>query len=59
VSPHKLTTVERQIRQNIRNFLLLAGPNELADELAYSLKRNDTFRAECIREIIRENESQP
>jgi hypothetical protein len=52
-----LTDRERQIRANIRNFLLVATPDELTEELCYSVKRNDTFRASCIQEMMTEQES--
>ncbi len=45
---------KRRIRQAIRDFLLIATPEELQREKKISLERNDTFRAECIQELIDE-----
>lgn len=49
-----MTESQRRIRQHIRNFLLTATLDELDEELQLSLRMNDHFRAECIRELIRE-----
>jgi len=49
-----LTAAQRQTRMNIRNFLLTATPDQLRTELALSLQREDLFRADCIREILAE-----
>lgn len=49
-----MTPAQRQQRQNIRNFLLVATEQELQKELEISLERNDAFRAECIREMQKE-----
>lgn len=46
---------QRQLRMNIRNFLLVATADELQRELQISKDRNDTFRAQCIQELIEEN----
>jgi hypothetical protein len=45
---------KRQLRQNIRNFLLTASLAELIIERNISLENGDTYRAECIEELIRE-----
>lgn len=51
-----MTQQQRQMRMNIRNFLLVATPEELQGELQLSIERNDSFRADCIRELIEEDE---
>lgn len=50
-----LTTAQRQIRMNIRNFLLIATPAELQKELEISNNSGDTFRAQCVQELIDED----
>ncbi len=50
-----LTPQQRQVRAMIRNFLLVATVPELERELAISRHRGDTFRAECVLELIRES----
>ena len=47
-----LTAAQRQLRMNIRNFLLVATVTELYAELAISQERGDHFRSECIRELL-------
>lgn len=54
MNKNSLTPQEKQIRQNIRNFLLIATKKELETEYANSIARNDSFRAECIQELIDE-----
>jgi hypothetical protein len=49
-----LTAAQRQIRMNVRNFLLVATMPELQKELTISLNSKDTFRAACVRELIEE-----
>jgi len=49
-----LTKAQRQIRMNVRNFLLVATMAELQKELTISLNSKDTFRAACVRELIEE-----
>jgi len=49
-----LTPAQRSIRANIRNFLLTATPQELAQELELSERMSDVFRAECVLELIGE-----
>lgn len=49
-----LTPQQRQIRMNVRNFLMVATYEELAKEFALSVVRNDMFRAACISELIKE-----
>ena len=53
-----MTHHERQIRQNIRAFLLTATLDELYAELQLSLDMNDAFRADCICELIIESEQE-
>lgn len=48
----KLTSRQKAIRQNIRNFLMTANPAELKAELKISLDAGDKFRAEVIRELM-------
>lgn len=50
----ELNSFERQVRMNVRNFLLIATPEELQKELALSLERNDKLRAEFVQELIDE-----
>ena len=50
----ELTSAQRQLRMNIRNFLLTASRDDLKKELEISLERKDEFRAECIRELMDE-----
>jgi hypothetical protein len=45
---------DRQLRMNIRNFLLIATLAELEREECISRERNDPFRAQCVRELIAE-----
>ncbi len=49
-----LTLAQRQVRMNIRNFLLIATLDELKREKELSLERNDPFHAECVQELIDE-----
>lgn len=49
-----LTPAQRQIRMNVRNFLLVATIDELKIELAISEKTSDTFRAACVQELLDE-----
>ncbi len=50
---------QRQHRMNIRNFLLTATPAELRRELDMCADRpGDKFRAECIHELILENNAE-
>lgn len=50
----KLSHHERTLRSNIRGFLLTATLEELKKELTISKDRGDTFRAECVQELIDE-----
>lgn len=50
-----LTPFQRNLRMNIRNFLLVATPEQLKRELEISRESGDTFRAECIQELIDED----
>jgi hypothetical protein len=54
MNKENLTTQQRNIRMNVRNFLLIATKEELELELKLSLQRNDQFRAECVQELIDE-----
>lgn len=53
-----MTEQQRLLRSAIRNFLLIATPDELQKELEISLEINDSFRADCIRELISEKEKE-
>ncbi len=56
---HTLTPAgERQLRMNIRNFLLVATDKELAIELQLSRHRGDTLRARFIQEMIDERKAE-
>ena len=46
----KLTPAQRQIRQNVRNFLLIATIEELEVELTIG----DDFRKQCVQELLDE-----
>jgi hypothetical protein len=48
----KMMSDQKQIRQNIRNFLISATPSELQKERDISLQLNDKFRADCLQEMI-------
>ena len=48
----ELTPAQRQIRMNIRNFLLVATIEELATELRISKNQNDNLRAVCVRQLL-------
>ncbi len=50
----KLTAQQRQLRSNIRAFLITATQKELEKELQLSVDRKDYFRAEVIQELISE-----
>ena len=47
-----LTNAQRQIRMNIRNFLLVATIAELETEIEISNRTGDTFRAACVQELL-------
>lgn len=51
---HKLTPTERNVRANVRNFLLTASLEEMKRELALSFERNDSMRARFVQELITE-----
>ena len=51
-----LTTAQRNVRSAVRAFLMLATLAELVRELELSEERKDTFRAECIHELMAEFE---
>ena len=51
-----LTDCERTIRQNVRNFLMVATVDELRRELRISEERGDALRARFVRELIDESE---
>lgn len=44
------------LRQNVRNFLLVATLDELKRELEISISRKDTERAKYVQELIDEYE---
>lgn len=50
----ELTPTERNVRANVRNFLLTASLEELRRELALSFERNDSMRARFVQELITE-----
>lgn len=47
----ELTPAQRQIRMNVRNFLLVATVQELEIELRIS-NTNDNFRAVCVKQLL-------
>lgn len=49
-----VTPAQRQHRMNVRNFLMVATPEELRKELDISEERGESFRAACIRELMEE-----
>jgi hypothetical protein len=49
---------ERQLRLNIRNFLLVATHEEMQTELKLSFSREDYFRAGCIAELLEERRNE-
>ncbi len=51
-----LTPEQRQLRSNIRGFLMVATIEQLEKELEISIERKDTFRATVIREMIEEEQ---
>lgn len=55
---NKLDRFHRQLRQNVRSFLLVATMDELKKEEQISLDRGDLFRAECVQELIAEKEAE-
>jgi hypothetical protein len=44
----------RQLRQNVRNFLLTASKQELQKELQLSRERQDVWRERFVQELIDE-----
>lgn len=50
-----MTPAQRQTRMNVRNFLLIATPAQLAQELEIAVKQGDVFRTNCIKELISES----
>lgn len=51
-----LTDAERRVRNNVRNYLLLATPAELRREWKISEDRGDVLRAQFIQELIEEDQ---
>ena len=47
-----LTSEQRAVRMNIRNFFLAATDAELRTAIARALADGDRFRAECLRELL-------
>lgn len=54
----KLTPHQYQIRSCVRAFLMVATREQLQKELELSLEKGDTFRAECVQELIDELDDQ-
>ncbi len=50
-----LTPNQRDIRAMIRGFLILATPQQLQREKEIAEEQKDTFRADCIQELIDED----
>ncbi len=50
-----MTQFQRQLRQNIRNFLMVATFEQMFLEHCISVERGDEFRAQVIAELIRED----
>lgn len=48
----ELTPAQRQIRMNVRNFLLVATIQELETELRISKESKDNLRAVCVRQLL-------
>ena len=48
------TKDQRQLRSNIRNFLLTASRKQVRLEILLSLDRGDVFRAQCCLEVLLE-----
>ncbi len=48
----ELTARERSIRRNVRNFLMVATPSELAQEKRISISQGDLLRARFVQELI-------
>ncbi len=56
---HTLTPAgERQLRMNVRNFLLVATPEEMAGELKLSQDRGDKLRERFVQELIDERKAE-
>lgn len=53
-----LTVSQRQIRRNIRNFLLGVPMHLLQVELRSRQQSADPFAADCVQEIIAEREAE-
>ena len=51
-SARTLTNHQKTIRMYVRNCFMMASRDVLDKELEFSMKTRDTFRAECIRELI-------
>jgi hypothetical protein len=56
-NPSELPSHLRQLRQNVRNFLLVATPEELQKELELSKAKKDEWRAKFIQELIDEQDT--
>ena len=52
------TAAEREIRLHVRSFLLVATDEQLWGELRLSVQRKDHWRAECVLEVLQDNEDQ-
>ena len=49
-----VSSLQRNVRMAVRNFLLIATREELIQELKISQDRGDMWRAACVQEIIDE-----
>ncbi len=52
-----MTDSQKRVRSAVRAFLMTATLEELKRELSISVERGDQFRADCVRELIREEEA--
>ena len=48
----RMTPQERQIRESVRSYLLVATTEEMRGELQLSIDREDFWRAICITELM-------
>lgn len=47
-----LDDFHRNLRDNVRNFLLTADRKQVRQEIVHSLDKNDIFRAQCCLEVL-------
>jgi hypothetical protein len=57
MNPELLSHADRQLRMNVRNFLLVATRDELWKELEISNERGDLKRARFVQELLDEDET--